>query len=1012
MNITPLVRLDWKKVYLGVLCFWVSACSAAKPPSDATLTSSQRVEPSEETPFQTAQIAVAETLAQWYHAQHRTAQWELDTLIVRDAEKEIEVRMTDSFGYVPYREGAVTKLYEGFKAAFEPLYPKYRISITALGVPIEQLIPNLYRIKFPADKSRLTHTQKDREPPLVTPLDRPFQPNKGLLNRNIALWHSHGWYYEQKLNRWEWQRARTFQTVEDLLPLQFVLPYLVPMLEKAGANVFLPRERDWNRNEVVVDAESPNTPIETGAWEEGGQGFAWGAPPYPEGVNPFKQGKFRQTIQQKTETATTIWQPNLPEAGPYAVYISYASLPESSTEALYTVHHTGGASQFLVNQRMGGGTWIYLGTFPFAAGTEGKVVLTNALPKGTKSPVNAILTADAVRFGGGMGLTLRNGTTSNRPKFVEGARYWMQYAGMPDSLVYNVSVSQEDDYKDDYQGRGEWVNYLKGAPFGPNKNPHAKGLGIPIDLSLAFHTDAGQTLNGRVVGTLMIYSSKGFGNQTQFADGQSRFASRDFADILQTELVDDLRMLYDSLWTRREIWDKDYSEAFRPNVPAALLELLSHQNFTDQRFAADPRFRFDVSRAIYKAMLRFLAYQVGEEPVIQPLAPTHFRAELKDKGVLLGWRPQNDPLEVTATPSHYMVYTRKGQGGFDNGVLVEGTELFLQQLDPDVLYSFKVTAVNAGGESFPSEVLSVGRASTNKPTLLVVNAFDRISAPKAFKEGNVSGFAHWEDQGVPDHFDLGYTGAQFNFKEDHAWEDDDAPGHGASYGDYEGRPIAGNTFDFPAVHGASLLRLGYSFASCSDEALMEGEINLAQHPALDLILGEERETDWPKNGASAQAKTKAFKAFPEALQQVLRRYLSSGGKLFASGSYIGTDLNQDKDDKDPDRRFAKTVLRMQWRTHHAAKKGEVLGVDPDFMQGQKFSFNTELRSDLYAAEAPDGIEPAFAEGKTLLRYTENNISAAYGQRNRLVLLGFPFEVILDPYARDQVLQASLKWLGL
>ena len=30
---------------------------------------------------------------------------------------------------------------------------------------------------------------------------------KGLTGRNIALWQSHGRYYEQKTARWEWQRA-------------------------------------------------------------------------------------------------------------------------------------------------------------------------------------------------------------------------------------------------------------------------------------------------------------------------------------------------------------------------------------------------------------------------------------------------------------------------------------------------------------------------------------------------------------------------------------------------------------------------------------------------------------------------------------------------------------------------------------------------------------------------------------------------------------------------------------
>ena len=44
-----------------------------------------------------------------------------------------------------------------------------------------------------------------------------------------------------------------FCTTEDLYTQTLVVPYLIPMLENAGANVFTPRERDWQRNEVIVD---------------------------------------------------------------------------------------------------------------------------------------------------------------------------------------------------------------------------------------------------------------------------------------------------------------------------------------------------------------------------------------------------------------------------------------------------------------------------------------------------------------------------------------------------------------------------------------------------------------------------------------------------------------------------------------------------------------------------------------------------------------------------------------
>ena len=343
-----------------------------------------------------------------------------------------------------------------------------------------------------------------------------------------------------------------------------------------------------------------------------------------------------------------------------------------------------------------------------------------------------LVSADAVRFGGGMGIVEREGTTSGRPKYVEGSRYWLQYAGMPDTLTYNLNQNT-DDYKDDYQSRGEYGNYLYGAPFGPNRNRDEKGLGIPLDLSLAFHTDAGITRNDTAIGTLMIYSIPDLDSQKVFPDGVSRLANRDLADIVMTQLVDDIRSDYDSTWTRRQLMNAFYSEAARPNFPSILLELLSHQNFYEMKFELDPRFRFDVSRSIYKGMLKFLSAQYGFEYVVQPLPPTNFATELNQNGELtLSWKAQVDSLEPSATTEKFILYTRQGDAGFDNGKIIESNNIKLNDLKPGIIYSYKVTALNSGGESFPSEILSACWMKNSSEPILIVNGFDRISAPVKF----------------------------------------------------------------------------------------------------------------------------------------------------------------------------------------------------------------------------------------------------------------------------------------
>ena len=165
-------------------------------------------------------------------------------------------------------------------------------------------------------------------------------------NRHIAQWQSHGWYYESKLDRWEWQRARIFQTVEDLYTQSYVLPFLVPMLENAGANVQLPRERDCQTAEVIVDNDGCLTGRSVYTensgdklWSQGeGQGFAHLRPQYIDFENPFKEGTYRaiETIK-KGNASTAEWIPEIPSTGQYAVYVSYQTLPNSADDALYTV---------------------------------------------------------------------------------------------------------------------------------------------------------------------------------------------------------------------------------------------------------------------------------------------------------------------------------------------------------------------------------------------------------------------------------------------------------------------------------------------------------------------------------------------------------------------------------------------------------------------------------------------------------------------------------------------------
>jgi hypothetical protein len=917
--------------------------------------------------------------------------------------KRIRVYADKQLGYTPMREATLDSIERGLGANLGEPYDGYSMELFSGSKNLRTYIPNYFRSnRKQMDKKRSPGKLKRKSPPLVQNLSKPDLQKASLFNINIALWHSHGWYYEPTLHRWEWQRARIFQTVEDIYPMAFTIPFLIPMLENAGANVFVPRERDWQVHEVVVDNDGSTGGsmfLATGNIVKSvdSTGFAVGNQPYTN-ENPFLLGTYSEMKTEKNASGFIQWIPEIPKTGEYAVYVSFNASASNADDTRYKVYHAGGVTEYSVNQQMGGSTWVYLGKFRFMEGlhpASGSVVLSNQ--SGGRP---ARITADAVRFGGGMGNIERNGLTGNRPRYQEAARYYLQYAGFPDTLVWKLN--EANDYNDDYQSRGEWVNYLIGAPSGPKANREVKGLGIPVDLSFAFHTDAGITHNDTVIGTLGVYSTaydKGY-----FPGGLSRMASRDLTDLIQSQIVEDVRTKYDPAWIRRGMWNRGYSEAFRPNVPAMLLELFSHQNLLDMRFGQEPMFRFHVSRAIYKGMLKFLHAQYGIKYVVQPLPVEQFATEILPGGeIRLKWKPTTDLLEPTAEAESYRVYTRMNGHGFDNGTTVTEPTFTLQNPHADSLYSFKITAVNSGGESFPSEVLSACKVEDTEEKILIINAFDRTGGPAWFDDERHAGFLQMVDQGVPYGVDIHTVGAQHDFVKDSPWLDDDSPGHGASYADLEPHVIPGNNFDFSVVHGTSIQKAGYSFVSVSDESVLQGDVDLQHYAVVDYLAGEERTTYMPKNDTVPH-----HQIFPDSMLTILEQFLQDGGNLLLSGAHVASDIHARGQDS-----IVANVFKYKWRTSNASRLGNFYFMNPQFAGvREQFSFNTGIHPEIYTVEGADALEPIDSTAFTLIRYTENNMSAAVAYEGvyRIVALGFPFETILDQSARDLVMRKTLTYL--
>ena len=780
-----------------------------------------------------------------------------------------------------------------------------------------------------------------------------------------------------------------FQTVEDLYTRSYVMPFLVPMLEKAGANVLIPRERDTQTEEIIVDNDAGlNTASQydekngTESWQKGTPGFAWKKAVYKDFDNPFADGSFSSVKAIKRGNASVAeWMPEIKKEGDYAVYISYRTLPNSIDDADYTVVHNGITTNFKVNQKMGGGTWVYLGTFDFEGGCSerNRVELSNV-----SQHRNGVVTADAVRFGGGMGNIERGGTTSGYPRCLEGARYYAQWAGMP----YKVYSGREgtNDYADDINVRSLMTNHLLG---GSVYAPDSAGLHVPIELSLAIHSDAGHTDTGLgVYGTLSICTN-GFGDP-QLAAGMSRQASHELATDLLNNTTADLQYRYGE-WTLRKLYDRNYSETRVPVVPSAILETMSHQNFGDMRYGQDPNFRFTLARSIYKTLLRYITSRHGEKCVVQPISPDNFHIEFTDKRgeVRLSWQGLIDGQEPTSEPTGYVLYMAQGDGDFDNGTTLRGTSCNVR-LTPGVLHHFRVTATNDGGQSFPTEVLSAFYDPTAEHTALIVNGFHRLSSPAISRYGQ--GFDFDEDPGVSYGVTAGFLGRQQVF-DPRQIGIEDSTGLGFTSGELAGYFIAGNDFTDVRTHAEAIAMAGgFSFVSCSSQAVESGHASLLPYDVVDLMLGLEKD-----DGHSLVS----YKSIRPSLQAALRDFTSHGGRLLVSGAYVGSDQTTDAD-----KAMLRELLKVEYIRPNRLNNSAVSGL------GLDFRIYSQLNDRHYAATSTDVLMPVGSAFPAMV-YLNDDTSAAVAYQGvdyRSFTMGFPFECIMDKQQRASIMRGILNFL--
>ncbi|MFH1132174.1 MAG: N-acetylmuramoyl-L-alanine amidase, partial [Pseudomonadota bacterium] len=377
----------------------------------------------------------------------------------------------------------------------------------------------------------------------------------------------------------------------------------------------------------------------------------------------------------------------------------------------------GGETLFLVDQRRHGETWVLLDRFFFNKGTNekiGAVIFTNE-SQDTGSKVSM----DAVRLGGGLGISNRGGGISNQSRSDECSRYHAQFAGAPSS-VYNPSSGT--DNVDDVSTRSRFADWV-----------HAPGESAVF---ISHHSNA---YNGNARGTeTYVYGTNPPNGSYVPTSETLSLGSDKLAKAIHEEIMSDIRSAYDSSWKDRKVLSAYFGELNPSNqdeMAAALVEIAFHDQTDDVAALKDAEFRRITARAMYKGIVKYFAQKDGTQAHLLPEPPQSVQATNTSFGqITVSWKSPQSGGIFGDPPTSYRVYKSNSGYAFDNGTDTGGkTSLTLKNLQPGNLIYLRVTSTNQGGESLPSPTLAVGVSPVGKATVLLVSAFDRFDSSMNLK---------------------------------------------------------------------------------------------------------------------------------------------------------------------------------------------------------------------------------------------------------------------------------------
>lgn len=694
----------------------------------------------------------------------------------------------------------------------------------------------------------------------------------------------------------------------------------------------------------------------SGSWNDGTY------TPYYGSATPY----YRSSTSAATESATARFTPNIPQAGFYPVYCWALSGTNRCTEQLYRISHTGGINEVRVNHARVGKGWVYLGTYYFAQGTGGYCEISNQSTNSTSK----IIIADAIRFGNGMGDLPNSSTKSGFPREDEACKYWVQKMNGTggDTSVYdegNVGcpIRTAAYMNDSSQGTMTDRVYI---------GWHSNGSTGTADASDGTFGTSG---SGR--GVVGLYNKASLWPGTYTPNQQA------LAQLVGDEVNNDMVAIgtptLEVAWSNRTSANRIYShtsfaygeinnETINDEFDATMCETAFHDNSEDSKLLRSPLVRDWASRAVYQAAVRYFNTFGGGSLVFLPDAPTNVRAIANGTNVTVSWANPNSPSYAGGAPTGYVVYESADGFGFGNPIEVSGgsttSHTFTGVTAGQTKY-YRVTAKNSGGESKPSEVLAVHCGASGAAQVLIVNGFDRFDRTLAVYETQTNS---------------------------------------ATRKGYRVKPWKMNAFNYAVQHAKALALVPATFSTASNEAVIAGQVSLSGYQAVVWICGKEA------------SGTRTFDATEQSL---VSTYLTGGGRLFASGSDIGYDLEAAGNGLT----FLNNSLGGDYVADDAgtysagagsnALAGITSGQIAFTAMGQAATAFPPINAAPYDANECDTLSPSSGSLQCLLYSTG---AGAGVQRTsgsaRSILLGIPFETIISPTVSANVMSLAMTYLGL